>query len=63
LRFANEIYKKNTFDLPISRNEIADMIGMSAENVIRAMSELIKNGIIEISCKQIKITDPKSRNK
>lgn len=59
LRFANEIYNNNTFELPISRSEIAEMIGMTSENVIRAMSDLRKDNIIEISGKQIKIIDPK----
>ena len=51
--------KKSTFDLPISRSEIADLIGMTAENVIRVVSDLRKDGVIEISGKQIKITDSK----
>lgn len=59
IRFANEIYKNNTFDLPISRSEMADMIGMASKNVIRAISDLRKDNIIEISGKQIKIIDPK----
>lgn len=59
LLFANEIYHNNTFDLPISRSEIADMIGMTTENIIRAMSDLRKDNIIEISGKQINIIDPK----
>lgn len=51
--------KKSTFDLPISRSEIADLIGITAENVIRVVSDLRKDGVIEISGKQIKITDSK----
>lgn len=59
LRFANEVYNSNTFELPISRSDIADMIGMSTENVIRSMSEFRKDKIIKISGKQIVILDSK----
>ena len=45
--------------MPISRSEIADLIGMTAENVIRVVSDLRKDGVIEISGKQIKIADSK----
>ncbi len=55
LQFATEIYKKNSFELPISRREIADMIGMTSENVIRAMSEFKKDNIINMSGKQVHI--------
>ena len=59
LRFANEVYNSNTFELPISRSDMADMIGMSSENVIRSMSEFRKDKIIKISGKQIVILDSK----
>jgi CRP/FNR family transcriptional regulator len=58
LFFANRIYKNNEFELPISRKEIAQLIDMSTENVIRILSEFRKDKLIEIEGKFIRILDP-----
>lgn len=55
LYFANEIYKSNTFNLPVSRREIAELIEMTTENVIRVLSEFRKDQIIGIDGKEISI--------
>ena len=57
LYFSEKIYKNNVFELPVSRKEIAEFIGMTTENVIRALSELRKDGIIKIYGKTIEIAD------
>ena len=57
LFFAREIYHNNSFNLPISRKEIAEYISMTVENVIRTLSELRKDGIIKISGPGIEIID------
>jgi len=57
LLFANEIYKTDSFDLPVSRKEIAQLIDMTTENVIRIFSEFRKDGIIRINGKNIEILD------
>jgi len=57
LYFTNEIYKSRVFDLPVSRKEIADYIGMSTANVIRTLSEFKKEGIIRVFGKTIEIVD------
>src|SRR5512145_3348344 len=57
LFFSKEIYHGNSFNLPVSRREIADYIGMTVENVIRTLSELRKDGIIKISGPTIEIVD------
>ena len=57
LYFTKEIYKSRVFDLPVSRKEIADYIGMSTANVIRTMSDFKKEGIIRIFGKTIEIVD------
>jgi CRP-like cAMP-binding protein len=57
LYFADTICKKDTFELPISRKEIAEFIGMTTENVIRTLSDLRKDSIIKISGKTIEILD------
>ncbi len=55
LFFSNEVYKAKSFELPISRKEIADFFGMTAENIIRTLSEFRKDGIIKLSGKSIEI--------
>ncbi len=53
--FAKEIYKKNEFELPVTRKEIGQLINMSTENVIRIFSEFRKDKIIRINGKSIDI--------
>lgn len=55
LYFANEIYNSNIFNLPLSRKEIAQLIDMTTENVIRIFSEFRKDKIIRINGKEIEI--------
>ena len=57
LYFMNDIYKSRVFDLPVSRKEIADYIGMSTANVIRTLSDFKKEGIIRVFGKTIEIVD------
>jgi len=45
------------FDLPVSRKEIADYIGMSTANVIRTLSDFKKEGIIRVFGKTIEVVD------
>lgn len=57
LYFTREIYKSKVFDLPVSRKEIADFIGMSTANVIRTLSDFKRDGIIKVFGKTIEIVD------
>jgi CRP-like cAMP-binding protein len=57
LFFSKNIYQSNTFDLPVSRKEIAEFIGMTVENVIRTLSEFRNDKIIKISGKTIEILE------
>jgi CRP/FNR family transcriptional regulator len=57
LYFTREIYNSRVFDLPVSRKEIADYIGMSSANVIRTLSDFKKDGIIKVFGKTIEIVD------
>ena len=59
LYFSNYIYNSDEFELPISRREIAEYIGMTTENVIRTLSEFRKDKIIKIFGKDIMISDKK----
>jgi CRP-like cAMP-binding protein len=57
LYFTKEIYKSRVFDLPVSRKEIADYIGMSTANVIRTLSDFKKEGIIRVFGKTIEVVE------
>ncbi len=57
LIFTKEIYNSRVFDLPVSRKEIADYIGMSTANVIRTLSEFKKEEIIRVYGKTIEVAD------
>jgi CRP/FNR family transcriptional regulator len=57
LFFSKKIYQSSSFQLPVSRKEIADYIGMTTENVIRTLSDFRKDGIIKIFGPVIEIID------
>ena len=57
--FAQYVYRSHEFELPVSRREIADYIGMTTENVIRTLSEFRRDKIIKIYGKDIMISDIK----
>jgi CRP/FNR family transcriptional regulator len=57
LFFAKHIYSENQFNLPISRKEVAELIDMSTENVIRVLSEFRKDDLIQIEGKKIEVLD------
>jgi CRP/FNR family transcriptional regulator len=57
LYFTREIYNSRIYDLPVSRKEIADYIGMSTANVIRTLSDFKKDGIINVLGKTIEVAD------
>ena len=57
LFFSKHIYDSTKFSLPISRKEVAELIDMSTENVIRVLSEFRKDSLIQIEGKNIEIMD------
>lgn len=57
LYFAETIYESYSFELPISRTEIAELVDMRSENVIRIMSDLKKNNIIKTKGQKVEILD------
>jgi CRP/FNR family transcriptional regulator len=57
LYFAREIYNSRIFDVPVSRKEISDYIGMSSANVIRTLSDFKKDGIIKVFGKTIELVN------
>ena len=56
LDFAN-IYNNTQFSLPMSRAELANMLGYSKESVINTLSKFNKENIISVSDRNIDIKD------
>lgn len=60
LYFSQEVYSSLEFDLPLTRKEMAEYVGMTTENVIRTLSEFRKDGILKIYGKTIHIVNMES---
>ncbi len=48
------------FELPLTRKEMAEYVGMTTENVIRTLSEFRRDGILKIYGKTIQIANMES---
>ncbi len=57
LYFSDHVYFSSEFDLPLTRKEMAEYVGMTTENVIRSLSEFRKDGILKIYGKTIHIVN------
>jgi len=57
LMFSKDVFNSSVFDLPISRKEFAEFIGMTTENVIRTLSEFRKDKLLRIYGKSIEIVN------
>ena len=57
LIFANQIFVKDTFFLPINQSELGDLTGSSRENVSRILNDFAKDNIIRIKGKELSILD------
>ncbi len=55
ISFADDIYSSHEYDLPLNRNELADLVCTSRETISRILSDLTKERIIEANGKHIKI--------
>lgn len=55
--FSRTIFYAEEFDLPLTRKEMADYVGMTTENVIRTLSEFRRDGILKIYGKTIQIAN------
>lgn len=48
LYFAEDIYKSNTFEVPLTRKELAELSGTTKESFIRTLTEFKNDKIIDI---------------
>ncbi len=57
LCLSERIYKSNEFDLHLSRKDLAELTGMSTENVIRMLKKFKEEKLITIEGKQFQVQD------
>ncbi len=62
LNFSDSVYDSDLFILPITQEEIGNLVDSSRESVSRVLTEFVKDGIIEMSGKQITIINRKTLN-
>lgn len=62
LEFSESIFQSESFTLPISQSELANLVDTSRESVSRVLTEFDKDGLIKIKGKQIVILNKKSLN-
>jgi len=55
----DKIYASNPFEMTISRQDLADLSGMSKESAIRILKEFKEEGILTVNGSSIHITNPK----
>ncbi len=57
LYFSEIIYESHSFDIPFSRRELADLIGISRESATRVLSKFIEDGILVLNGRSIHIAN------
>lgn len=58
LTFSEKIYKSKSFNLPLSRRELAELTGTTKESMIRTLAEFRHDKIISIEGKKVEIISP-----
>jgi CRP-like cAMP-binding protein len=59
LFFANEIYNSDAFTLPVSRQDLADLTGITRESASRILTDFHNEKILEIASRKITILNKK----
>jgi len=60
---SNVIYGSNPFDMTISRQDLADLSGMSKESAIRILKEFKDEGILTVDGNTLHILNPQQMKK
>ncbi|MDX2415103.1 MAG: helix-turn-helix domain-containing protein, partial [Bacteroidales bacterium] len=56
--FSDTVFKANDFTVPLTRQELAELIGTTKESLIRTLNEFKNDKIIDLEGKRIKILSP-----
>jgi CRP-like cAMP-binding protein len=57
LYFADDVFRKDEFDMILSRQELGEMASMAKECVVRILREFEESGVIDSNSSRIKILD------
>ncbi len=57
LCLSDRVFKKKVFELPLTRKELAELSGMSAETVIRMLRKFNEDGLIDLDGKLMTVVD------
>ena len=60
LEFSDKIYNSTIFTLPLTQEDLGDLVDSSRESISRVLTEFDKDGIIKIVGKKIEILNKKS---
>ena len=60
---SDQIYEKNPFEMTISRQDLADLSGMSKESAIRILKELKDESILSVNGNILHILNPQQLKK
>lgn len=63
LYLSNEIYNSDTFDTPLTRQDMADMSAITKESTIRVLKEFVNKGIIKCDLHRFEILNKASLRK
>lgn len=58
LYFSGIIFESKTFEIPFSRQEFADLVGISRESSTRVLTKFREEGILRLDGRTIEIVDP-----
>ena len=57
LCMSDRIFGSKAFNLPISKKDLAELTGMSAETAVRILKQFQKDGLIQMDGKAIEVID------
>jgi CRP/FNR family transcriptional regulator len=57
LNFADEVFRSDEFELPLTRYELGEMTNMAKESVVRILKEMDESGVISSRSASIRILD------
>lgn len=57
LYLKNEIYKNNTFSVPLTRQDLSEMSNMTKESLVRILQQFKSSGLIKVSGNTFEIID------
>lgn len=60
---SNRVFKSSKFCLPLTRNDLADLVGLSVESIQRILKDFKDEGFIETQGKHIQIRDAETLDK